>query len=91
MNGKWKRWEVTRSKGRDRFVWINGVVGFGLSAGLIWPFFMAALQGWDRLWVYLPLGLIGFPIGGYFWGRQMWTTMERKYHDDLHGNSSSPS
>ena len=89
MNKKWDRWETTRAKGQNRFVWVNGVVGWGLTTGLVWPRAMSAIQGWDRLWVYFPLSLALFPIGGFFWGRWMWADMERKYHEDSVGDQES--
>jgi len=40
---------------------------------------MAALQGWDRLPFLLPAALIGFPIGGFFFGRWTWKFFEEEF------------
>ena len=77
------RWEVTRSKGRSRHIWLFGVLGWGLCTGLMWALLMGWQQGWDQLPGLLIFGLIGFPIGGYFWGAWMWTHIEKKYNQAL--------
>jgi hypothetical protein len=80
MNPKQReRWAKTRQMGRTRFVWLVGVLGWGVSVGIGWSLAMAAVNGWDRLPVLLPIALIGFPIGGYFFGTLTWRWSEKQY------------
>ena len=50
---------------------------------------MSAIQGWNRLPIYLPLALVGFPIGGIFFGKTMWKKMEAKYREALQKQTGS--
>jgi hypothetical protein len=80
MNQKqFERWAKTRQIGRTAHIWRCGVLGWGLPVGIIWAVAMAAIQGWDRLPILLPVALIGFPIGGYFFGVWTWRTSEKAY------------
>lgn len=80
MNAKQlERWANIRRGGRTRYIWVQGVLGWGLSMGIFWPLAMAFVQGWDRLPIMLPLALIGFPIGGYFFGAWTWRVSEAQY------------
>jgi hypothetical protein len=73
------RWEKTRKMGRTRYVWLVGVPGWGVAVGSTWAVAMAAMQGWDRLPTLLALALVGFPIGGYFFGAWVWKASESQY------------
>jgi hypothetical protein len=72
-------WAKTRQKGRTRYIWLYGVAGWGLATGVFWAVAMAAWQGWDRLPLLLPLALVAFPIGGFFFGRRMWNVFEEQF------------
>jgi hypothetical protein len=73
------RWESIRSKGRGRYIVVYGVLLWGLLTGFFWALAMSAVQGWDRFWLLLPIALIGFPIGGYFFGAMTWKKTEENY------------
>ena len=73
------KWKKTRELGSRRFTLINGVLLWGLPAGIVWAIAMAALQGWNRLPLFLVLALIGFPLGGVFYGKLMWRIFEARY------------
>jgi hypothetical protein len=77
-----EKWAKTRQMGRNRFVWTFGVALWGLTTGVWWSVAMAFDKGWNELPMFLILGLIGFPIGGYFFGQWMWKTSERNFRDD---------
>jgi hypothetical protein len=49
---------------------------------------MSALQGWERLPIYLPIALISFPIGGYFWGAWVWKKIEQEYFKSVSDDNS---
>jgi hypothetical protein len=83
-----KRWARTRQMGRTRYVWLIGVLGFGLTLGVCLPVAIAAVgswlpgkivPGWERLPVHLVGCLIVCPIGGYFFGVCMWRAVESEY------------
>lgn len=74
-----EQWTKTREMGRSRYIWRHGVWGWGLVVGLFWAVAMAAVQGWDRLPILIPVSLIAFPIGGYFFGAWTWKMTEAKY------------
>lgn len=69
------RWSTLREKGFRRFVLIYGVLGWGLSTGVIWALTMSLL-GWSDLRVVLPTAMVLFPIVGWAWGAFMWWFME---------------
>lgn len=73
------RWEKTRRMGRPRFVLLVGVLYWGVLTGLLWSVAMAAIQGWDRLPTLLPIALVGFPVGGFFFGAYVWKASEKQY------------
>jgi hypothetical protein len=75
-----EKWSKTRKKGRTRFIWLYGVVGWGVVTGVLWAAAMA-FQGLGHLPLLLPLALIVFPIGGFFFGRKMWTTFEDQFQE----------
>ncbi len=77
MNVKQKeRWARLREMGRRRYIWIHGVLGWGVSVAIAWSVSIAWDEGWDRLPILLPIALVLFPFGGYFFGAIMWRMME---------------
>jgi len=84
-----ERWARTRQKGRKRFVWVHGVLGWGLPMAITCPVLLAVFQGWERLPLNLPIALVLFPIGGYWFGAWMWRFGEQKYQQALqHGGQA---
>jgi hypothetical protein len=72
--------------GRTRYVWLVGVLGWGLAMGFCVPLVVAAVGFWipvvpgpERLPVLLAWSLILFPIGGYFVGVCTWSATEGQY------------
>jgi hypothetical protein len=78
-----ERWAKIRAKGRNRFVRLVGVVGWGLPVAVLWSLTMAAIQGWDRIWLYLPIALVGFPVAGYWFGSTLWRKVEVLYQQSI--------
>jgi hypothetical protein len=83
------RWAATRAKGRTRYILLYGVLLWGLFTGILWSIVMSAVQGWERLPLYLMLALIGFPIGGYFFGAWTWKRAEQVYQKSVSSRSSA--
>ena len=67
--------ERVLQKGRSHFIWYRGVLGWGVFVAIFWCCWMSYFQGW-KFFTTLPLALILFPIGGYFWGASMWRKCE---------------
>jgi hypothetical protein len=78
-----ERWAATRSKGRNRYIFVFGVLFWGLSTAILWTVFMVAIEGWSGLPFYLPFALIGFPAAGYFWGAFTWWLAEAVYRKNV--------
>jgi hypothetical protein len=76
-------WGKSRAKGRTRFVWRMGVVAWGLPTAITWAVVMAAFQGWERLPLLLPIALLLFPIGGYWFGASTWRKYEGLYEQAM--------
>lgn len=64
------RWEKIKQGGIWRFVLLRGMIGWGLTCGLIMVFFELALRKAEAFPWYLLMGL--FVIGGFVWGLAMW-------------------
>lgn len=75
-----KRWERIRRKGRRHFIWIRGVLVWGIIVAVFWSFWMSLMLG-KPFRDNLALALIVFPIAGYFWGIWTWRLCERQFHE----------
>ncbi len=73
-----ERWEKTRRMGRGRYVWLVGVIIWGLPTGVLWSLLMGMREGWEQFPIFLILGLIGFPLCGYFFGTWTWLLSEKR-------------
>ena len=65
-----EKWAKTR---------LYGVVGWGLTIGVLWSLVMSYGLGWNQLLLNLVLAVILFPIGGYFFGHWMWKKGEEGF------------
>ena len=68
---------------RRRFVWRAGVLGWGVSVGVLW----ATVFWWQMSFaapfgVILALALAIFPASGYVWGSLMWRWTHPKRRAD---------
>lgn len=84
-----ENWARIRQRGRTRYIWLNGVLYWGLSTGVLWAVTMAAVQGWDRLPRLLAFAVIGFPIGGIFFGLWTWKLAEDRYQQASQENQAT--
>jgi hypothetical protein len=78
---KWRRWEKTRAMGETRFVWLVGVLGWGLLTATLVSGLMIGFR--DRSMTIIPFAFVVFPIWGYFWGVRFWRVNEKQYAKDL--------
>ena len=72
------RWAKIRRGGALRYILLRGVLGWGLSAALVYSLVMWAATG-ANLRLLLPASMVIFPIGGVLWGAAMWWFLERRY------------
>jgi len=74
-----EEWGKTRLMGRQRFIWVRGVLGWGFLTGILWSLVMSANQGFTSFPIFLAKGIILFPTGGYFWSVWVWKSSEQQY------------
>jgi hypothetical protein len=78
-----EKWEKTRQLGPRRYALFYGVLLWGVPTAILWAAAMSAIQGWNRLPGLLLIALIGFPIGGIFFGKLMWKIFEGRFQATL--------
>jgi hypothetical protein len=71
-----EKWAKLREQGRSRFVWLYGVLGWGVSTAILFSLWNGIRDGWDGFFFKLIPALVLFPLGGYLWGRFMWWFLE---------------
>jgi len=74
-----EKWEKIRSKGKKRFIWVNGGLGWGVSTAVIWSIIMELYQPSTEIWIRPLIALMIFPIGGVAFGHLTWNYSEKKY------------
>lgn len=83
MNNKLENWEKLRAKGKWNYILIYGVLGWGISAGilfsLIFPLVMGAKGSRVSFLPVLALSIVLFPLGGIAWACFMWIYAEKVY------------
>ena len=89
-DSKWDKWKRIRAQGRNRFIWRQGVLVWGILTGVTWAIVMAATRGWEQIHVLLPIALIAFPIGGFFFGLIVWAISESKYKRHVEQQEDPP-
>lgn len=72
-------WQRYRAKGRNRFIWVNGFLYWGISTAVSFSLLMAFLQPQDPWWLRPAISLALFPLGGLLWARYVWRSSEAKY------------
>jgi hypothetical protein len=92
------KWQKTRQLGRTKFIWIYGVVLWGITTGVLWTMFMVAFFLWlggadvslsKHPLFLMTLNVIGFMYGGYFWGKMVWDVLEKAYQERVNSGSVS--
>jgi len=89
MNSRQRRkWAETRKMGRMRFIWIRGVLYWGVSTSILWTMlsfyldseFEIGIDGNIDFFSEFVVFLLVFSIIGYFWGSYIWRVSERRYN-----------
>lgn len=74
-----EKWEAIRAKGKKRFIWVNGFIGWGLTTAILWSLLMHFMQPAQIHWIRPLIALVLFPVGGLLWAHFVWQASERKY------------
>ena len=88
------KWERTRSRGKSRYVWFTGVLGWGVPMLIAMTLF-TYVQQYGANWptaeeipiLLISLNLILWPLGGYLSGVAMWSTLEVAYRAHADGST----
>src|SRR5262245_33770741 len=85
------QWERIRARGVGRFIFVYGVLAWGIPFGLIFPVLFAAAMG--ELRQIARIYSLTFPlalVGGFIFGLLMWLVAERNYRRMLRDLNLTP-
>ena len=77
-----EKWAKTREKGKQRFVLVNGVLGWGITTAILWSVLMEFIEPSENIWIRPIIALIVFPIAGVVFGHLMWDKSEKAYEKE---------
>lgn len=89
MNSRQRmKWAETRKMGRKKFVWIRGVLYWGVSTSVLWTMLSFYLDSEFDIVINSNINHLGrfiifllvFSVIGYFWGSYIWRVSERRYN-----------
>ncbi len=80
------KWAKIREKGKQRFVLVNGVLGWGVPTAILWAVLMELLDPSENIWVRPIIALIIFPIAGIAFGHLMWNKSEKIFEKQTSNN-----
>jgi len=86
---QFERWTHVREKGKDNFVWMSGVAGWGFCTGLLYA---VVTQLRNHAWNaeallsmnfvrHLAFSLMFFALAGFVFGRIVWSLSEKKWKE----------
>ena len=73
------KWEVTREKGKLKFILQTGILSWGLPMFGVMTFFVNRREGGELTMGRIGLSAITWAIGGILFGYIMWMLSEKKY------------
>ncbi len=86
---EFERWQSIRQGGRTSFIWMQGVLGYGVVMAVVMAivltlFNMIGGGGFDPHFLVrqLVIDLIFFPLVGYGWGAWVWSRTEKRYQQE---------
>lgn len=77
-----EKWAKTREKGKQRFVLVNVVLGWGITTAILWSVLMEFIEPSENIWIRPIIALIVFPIAGVVFGHLMWDKSEKAYEKE---------
>jgi hypothetical protein len=89
MNTKQRlRWEKSRTLGPLRFILLYGVLGWGVSTGVLFSILFTMLgASTNTLGAVALLAVPAFAVGGLAWGGIMWIAGEWEYQKHMGRNN----
>jgi hypothetical protein len=76
---EWRKWADIRARGSRRFIFLAGVLGWGLPVAILWAALTSRMASVEEFVTFLIPAIVLFPIGGYVWGLLMWKWMELRF------------
>ena len=74
------KWAEIRTRGRRRYILMNGVLGWGVPMAVTLTIFKKFLfEAPGPFLGRLSLTLVAYSIGGVWFGKKMWADSERRY------------
>ncbi len=74
-----KKWEITRQKGKAKFILLNGVLAWGLPMFIVMTFFLNRRPDQMLSLTTVFVSAIIWALGGALFGWMAWTWAERRY------------
>jgi len=78
-----KKWEITRQKGKLRFILLRGVLGYGFPMFVVMTLFATRQHNRPITPVMIAISAIVWAIGGATFGWILWAFTERRYQKFL--------
>lgn len=80
MRNKIEKWERLRAKGKWNYIFVYGVLLWGVSTAMAFSVIFALTMGAKVSFLrVLALSLALFPLGGVVWGYFNWTLSQKAY------------
>ena len=75
------QWRRTRAQGKQRFIWLNGLLLWSVLTGAILYTLLAEMQVLTigQCLLYSGIGMAGVICVGYWYGNKVWNQNERHY------------
>lgn len=77
---QYEKWGMIRERGQRQFIWVQGVLMWGIVTGILWSVAMSYYLPSEHIYVRPIIALILFPVSGYFGSKWTWKRNEEKYH-----------
>ena len=78
---QFEAWSKLRERGENKFIWLRGVIFWGVLTALLWSILMQFITPTDNFLRRTIIAFILFPIGGFFWGKIVWKSSEKNYNE----------
>lgn len=87
MNEKQRlNWEKERAKGRKTFIWLYGILGWGVTMAISFSFVKPWVGNEPLSAVQILLSFTLFPLGGIILGLLVWKQKEKRYEKAIDKN-----
>jgi hypothetical protein len=73
------KWQSVRQQGRRRYIFLHGVLGWGVPTALLSTVIGSLLGAPGPVLGRLAIALVAFSLTGIWFGARMWSDGERRY------------